>query len=227
MRITPLFLVITALFITCLLTANIIAAKLISVGGFVIPGAIVIFPLSYVFGDVLTEVYGFRQARLVVWLGFLCNLLAITAITVVGAIPPFPFWNGDGAEAQKAYDLIFSATPRILAASFIAYLIGEYANSVVLARMKVATGGKWLWTRTIGSTVVGEGLDSTVFITIAFLGTPGFDIPSAIFGQWVLKVIYEAAVTPGTYWLVNFLKAREGIDVYDVDTSFNPLPHAN
>ena len=134
---------------------------------------------------------------------------------------------GDGAEAQKAYDLILGSTPRILVASFVAYLIGEYANSVVLARMKVATGGRWLWTRTIGSTVVGEGLDSTVFITLAFYGMPGFDIPSAIMAQWILKVIYETAVTPFTYWLVTYLKAREGIDVYDADTSFNPLPLAH
>ncbi|MCX6023948.1 MAG: queuosine precursor transporter [Chloroflexi bacterium] len=219
MTLTPLFLVITSLFITCLLASNIIATKLITVAGVVMPAGIIIFPISYIFGDVLTEVYGFRQARMVIWLGFACNLLAVAAIAAAGALPPFEFWDG-----QAAYDRILGVTPRILAASFLAYLIGEIANATVLARMKVMTKGRWLWSRTIGSTVVGEGLDSAVFITLAFIGTPGFDIGAAIMGQWIVKVLYEAAATPGTYWLVNFLKRREGIDVYDGAARFNPLP---
>ncbi|MBI4499136.1 MAG: queuosine precursor transporter [Chloroflexi bacterium] len=218
-RTTPLFVIITALFITSLITSNIIAVKLIGVAGLVLPAAIIIFPVSYIFGDVLTEVYGYRQARLVIWLGFCCNLVAVVAIWVGGLLPPAAFWDG-----QEAYDRILGWTPRLLAASFVAYLVGEFANSVVLARMKVATGGKWLWSRTIGSTVVGQGLDSAVFITAAFAGVlPAAALVSAVLSQWLVKVVYEAAATPLTYALVGFLKRREGLDTYDYDTDFNPL----
>ena len=219
MKITPLFGVITALFITCLITSNIIAVKLIEVADMILPAAIIIFPVSYIFGDVLTEVYGFRQARLVIWLGFLCNLVAVAAIAAGGALPAAVFWDG-----QDAYDRILGFAPRLLAASFVAYLVGEFANSVVLARMKVATRGRWLWSRTIGSTVVGQGLDSAVFITLAFAGAlPVAALVSAVLSQWLVKVLYETTATPFTYLLVDFLKRREGIDTYDHDTDFNPL----
>ncbi len=213
------FVLVVAVFVTCLMTANIIAAKLISVFGMVLPAAIVIFPLSYVFGDVLTEVYGYRRARRVIWLGFLCNLILVAAVWVSGMLPPAPFWDG-----QAAYERILGCTPRILGASFVAYLVGEFANSLVLAKMKIATKGRWLWMRTIGSTVVGEGLDSLVFMTLAFLGhMPGPVLASAIMSQWLVKSIYEAAITPITYKVVYFLKEKEGIDTYDYDTRFNPL----
>ena len=213
------FVLITALFITCLITANIIAVKLVSVLGLVVPAAIIIFPLSYIFGDVLTEVYGYRQARRVIWLGFFCNLIAVVAIWVGQVLPAASFWDG-----QAAYERILGYTPRLLVASFLAYLVGEFANSFVLAKMKIATQGRWLWTRTIGSTLVGQGLDSLVFITLAFVGTiPLAGLASAIVTQWLAKSIYEAAVTPLTYGVVNFLKRQEGLDVYDYDTRFNPL----
>lgn len=213
------FLLVVAVFITCLITANIIAVKLITVFGQVLPAAIVIFPISYIFGDVLTEVYGYRQARKVIWLGFVCNLLAVAAIWVGGLLPPASFWQGQGA-----YDTILGYTPRLLLASFLAYLVGEFTNSFVLARMKVATGGRWLWTRTIGSTLVGEGLDSAVFITLAFAGTiPAGGLFSAVFSQWIAKCLYEIAATPLTYLVVGFLKRKEGLDVFDRDTRFNPL----
>lgn len=213
------FVAVTAVFITCLITANIIAAKLVSVFGLVLPAGIIIFPLSYVFGDVLTEVYGYRKARRVIWLGFLCNFLAVGAIWLAQILPPAAFWDG-----QAAYERILGYTPRLLAASFLAYLVGEFANSAVLAKMKIATKGRWLWTRTIGSTIVGEGLDSLVFMTLAFLGQmPLAVLASAIVSQWVMKSAYEAAVTPLTYKVVYFLKAKEGIDVYDYETRFNPL----
>jgi uncharacterized integral membrane protein (TIGR00697 family) len=213
------FVVITAIFITCLVTANITAVKLISVGGVILPAAVVIFPISYIFGDVLTEVYGYRQARLVIWLGFACNLLAVLAIWLGQVLPAASFWGG-----QSAYVQILGYTPRLLIASFIAYLIGEFANSFVLARMKIATGGRWLWTRTIGSTLVGEGLDSLFFITIAFIGTiPTGGLFSAILAQWLVKSAFEALATPLTYGMVNFLKRREGLDVFDYSTRFNPL----
>lgn len=220
MRATPWLLVVTALFVTSLLTANIIAVKLVALGGLVVPAGVVIFPLAYVFGDVLTEVYGYRQARRVIWLGFLCNLLMVAAIWVGGLLPAASFWDG-----QPAYERILGFTPRLLAASFAAYLVGEFANSYALARLKIATRGRWLWTRTIGSTLVGQGLDSAVFITLAFAGImPGVDaLLSAILTQWLLKSAYEIVATPLTYVVVGFLKRAEGLDTYDYDTRFNPL----
>jgi uncharacterized integral membrane protein (TIGR00697 family) len=213
------FVLVVALFVTCLITANIIAVKLVSLGGFVLPAAVIIFPISYIVGDVLTEVYGYRQARRVIWLGFICNLIAVIAIWVGGALPAAVFWDG-----QAAYQRILGYTSRLLAASFLAYLVGEFANSFILAKMKIATGGRWLWTRTVGSTLVGQGLDSLVFITLAFVGTiPLAGLASAVVTQWLAKSVYEAAVTPLTYGVVTFLKRQEGLDVYDHETRFNPL----
>lgn len=213
------FIIVVALFVTCLITANIIAVKLISVFGLVLPAAIIIFPISYILGDVLTEVYGYRQARRVIWLGFSCNLILVVAVWLGQLLPGASFWDG-----QAAYERILGYTPRILAASFVAYLVGEFSNSFVLAKMKIATNGRWLWTRTIGSTLVGQGLDSLVFITLAFGGTiPLSALASAITTQWLAKSIYEAAVTPVTYKVVDFLKRQEGLDVYDYDTQFSPF----
>jgi uncharacterized integral membrane protein (TIGR00697 family) len=216
---SPYFVCIVAVFITCLITANITAMKLVSAWGLVMPAAIVIFPLSYIFGDVLTEVYGYRETRWVIWLGFACNLLAVIAIWLGQILPAAPFWEG-----QAAYERILGYAPRLLAASFLAYLAGEFANAYVLAKMKIATRGRWLWTRTIGSTLVGQGLDSLLFITLAFVGTiPARELLTAILTQWLAKSLYEAAVTPLTYTLVGFLKRREALDVFDHKTDFNPL----
>ena len=213
------FVVVVAVFITSLIVANITAVKLIGFFGFVLPAAIVVFPISYILGDVLTEVYGYRVARRVIWLGFLCNLLAVAAIILGGLLPAAPFWD-----AQEAYDRILGYTPRLLAASFLAYLVGEFANAIVLAKMKVATNGRWLWSRTIGSTLVGQGLDSLVFIVLAFVGTiPASAMLAAVVTQWLVKSLYEALATPLTYVVVNRLKRSEGLDVYDRDTDFNPL----
>ena len=213
------FVACAALFVTCLLTANTIAAKLIVVGSVVLTAGIVIFPISYVIGDVLTEVWGYGAARRVIWLGFACNALMVAAIWVGGQLPPAPFWKGDAAYAE-----ILGQTPRIVVASFVAYLAGEFANSFVLAKLKIATRGRWLWLRTIGSTVVGQALDSGVFVTLAFAGTvPGGVLAHIVAGQWVFKVLYEAAATPLTYAAVTWLKAREGVDAYDYDTDFNPV----
>ncbi len=213
------FIVISAIFVTCLITANIIAVKLVSVGGLVVPAAVIIFPISYIFGDVLTEVYGYSATRRVIWLGFACNLLAVAAIWSAQVLPGASFW-----EAQSAYERILGYTPRLLAASFLAYLAGEFANSMVLAKMKVATGGRWLWSRTMGSTLVGQGLDSLVFISLAFAGTiPTEGLAAAIVTQWLVKVAYEAAATPVTYIVVGHLKRQEHTDVYDRRTDFNPL----
>jgi uncharacterized integral membrane protein (TIGR00697 family) len=213
------FVGIVAMFVTCLITANVIAVKLVDVRGLIMPAAIIVFPLSYVIGDVLTEVYGYGRARQVIWLGFFCNLVAVLAIWAGQVLPAASFWEG-----QAAYERILGYTPRLLAASFLAYLVGEFANSYVLAKMKIATRGRWLWTRTIGSTLVGQGLDSTVFITLAFVGTiPLAGLFAAIVTQWLGKSLYEAAVTPFTYLIVGFLKREEGVDAYDHGTNFNPL----
>jgi queuosine precursor transporter len=211
------FLVLAAFFVTALVVSNIIAVKLVQISGRVFPAGLVIFPLSYLLGDVLTEVYGFRSARAVIWLGFACNLLAVGAIQIAIALPAAPFY-----EQEQAYEDVLGTTWRIFVASLTAYVIGELANAYVLARMKVATGGRFLWTRTIGSTIVGEGLDSTIFITIAFAGT-GAGLLNPILTTWAIKVGYETVATPLTYAIVNHLKRREGIDVFDRDTDFNPL----
>ena len=214
------YVIVVAVFVTCLIVANIMAVKLIGVFGLVFDAGTLIFPISYIFGDVLTEVYGFRRARQVIWLGFLCNLLAVGVISLGLVLPAASFWEG-----QAAYERILGYAPRLLAASFVAYLIGELANSFVLARMKVATNGRWLWSRTIGSTVVGQGFDSLIFVLIAFYGTiPTSVLLSVILTQWALKSAYEALATPFTYLVVGRLKRAEGVDHYDRDTSFNPLP---
>jgi len=218
-RVSPWFVMIVALFITCLITANIIAVKLISLYGFILPAAILIFPLSYIIGDVLTEVYGYRQARRVIWLGFFCNFITVVAIWIGQMLPSASFWDG-----QASYERILGYAPRLLFASFLAYLVGEFSNAFVLAKMKIATKGRWLWLRTIGSTLIGQGLDSAIFITLAFVGTiPLNALFSAVVIQWLAKSLYEAVVTPLTYVVVAFLKRKEGLDVYDRDTKFNPF----
>ncbi len=223
MRTSPWFLIITSVFVTCLITANIIAVKLVDIGGLILPAAIIIFPISYIFGDILTEVYGYGASRRVIWIGFGCNLLAVVAIWIAGLLPPAGFWQG-----QQAYDTVLGYTPRLLLASFVAYLLGEFANSFVLARMKVATQGRGLWTRTIGSTLIGEGLDSLVFISIAFAGTiPMAALVSTIITQWLFKVVYEILATPLTYLIVGKLKAIEKMDAYDTNTDFNPFTLAD
>jgi queuosine precursor transporter len=213
------FLVIVSVFIGCLLTSNVIAVKLISVLGLVMPAGVIVFPLSYIAGDVLTEVYGYGQARRVIWLGFLSNAIMVLAIWLGQVLPPPVFWDGQGA-----YERILGYTPRLLVASLLAYLVGEFANSFVLAKMKIATRGRWLWTRTIGSTVVGEGLDSLVFIGVAFSGVlPPGTLASAVLTQWVVKTGYEVVATPVTYAVVRFLKRKEKLDTFDHGTRFNPL----
>jgi uncharacterized integral membrane protein (TIGR00697 family) len=213
------FVTCAALFVTCLLTANVIAAKLVDVAGVMLPVAIIIFPISYIVADVLTEVWGYAAARRVIWLGFACNTFMVAAIWVGGELPPAPFWKG-----QASYVEILGQAPRILGASFGAYLVGEFANAFVLAKLKVVTAGRWLWVRTIGSTIVGQALDSLLFITLAFAGTvPPGALIGIVAGQWGVKVLYEAAATPLTYAVVGWLKASEGLDTFDYQTDFNPI----
>jgi hypothetical protein len=217
MKVSYRFLIITVLFVTCLITANIIGSKVIAFGFVNLPAAVVLFPFSYIFGDILTEVYGYQQARRVIWLGFLCNLIFVVFAWIGQKLPPDPQWTN-----QSAYEAILGYTPRLLAASFLGYLAGEFGNSFVLARMKIITKGKWLWSRTIGSTIVGQGLDTVIFITGAFWGEPFFT-PMMILYHWSAKVLIEILATPLTYATVNYLKKREGVDTYDTAIDFNPF----
>jgi len=219
---------VAAVFVTSLVVANIIAVKLFQVGSIVLPAAVVIFPVSYIVGDILTEVYGYARARRVIWIGFSCNLLAVIAIEISIRLSPVPFWNlgalGSADLSQQAYAAVFGTTPRILAASFAAYLLGEFLNAFVLAKMKIATAGRHLWMRTIGSTLVGQFADSLLFITLAFWGAvPPAALGAMIVTQWLVKSAYEALATPLTYLVVSRLKRAENEDFYDVDTNFSPL----
>ncbi len=219
---------ITAFFVTSLILSNIIAVKLIAVGPLFLPAAILISPIYFIFGDILTEVYGYGRARRVIWIGFGCNLLVVVIIWLSMILPPAPFWRlegfGSSQESQRAYRAIFGFTPRLLVASFIAYLAGEFLNSFVLAKMKIATRGRHLWLRTIGSTMIGQIADSGIFILLSFYGTiPILPLGQMILYQWLMKTAYEAIVTPFTYLAVNYLKRTEQEDYFDHKTNFNPL----
>jgi uncharacterized integral membrane protein (TIGR00697 family) len=222
------FPLVTAVFVTTLIVSNIIAVKVAQIGPLSLPAAVILFPVAYIFGDILTEVYGYAQARRVIWTGFFCNLLAVAAIWIGGLLPAAPFWTAgtlDSAKAaQGAYQAILGFTPRLLLASFIAYLAGEFLNSFVMAKLKVKTQGRFLWLRTITSTLVGQGIDSAIFLTIAFYGIfTTADLGRAILSQWSFKVAYEALATPLTYLVVGWLKRIEQEDVYDRETNFNPV----
>ncbi len=215
--------VITALFVAVLLISNVASAKILALGPFSFDGGTLIFPLSYIFGDILTEVYGYRRSRRVIWTGFGCAALMAAVFAVVGALPPAEGWEG-----QMAYDVILGVTPRIVLGSLLAYWAGEFSNSVILARMKVATNGRWLWTRTIGSTLVGEGVDTLIFAAVAFLGVlPNNLLAALIVSNYVFKVGVEVLATPVTYAVVSTLKRVENEDVYDRQTDFNPFALAD
>lgn len=224
---------VVALLATSLVVSNIIAVRLIAIRlsdaiELTLPAAIVLFPIAYIVGDVLTEVYGYPAARRGIWIAFGCNLLAVVAIWLAGILPPASFWTAgvyeNPEQADQAYRAILGFTSRLLVASFLAYLVGEFLNSFVLAKMKVRTEGRYLWMRTIASTIVGQGADSLIFITVAFYGIlPTSALMTAVVTQWLVKSAYEALATPLTYWVVNSLKRSEGIDVYDRDTNFRPV----
>lgn len=210
---------VTGLFVTVLVISNIIAVKLVTAGPLVLTAAIVLFPLSYILADVLTEVYGYAVARQVIWIGFLCNVVAVCAMMIGGLLPAAPFW-----QEQEAYDAILGFSARLLGASFLAYLGGEFLNAFVLAKLKLRTGGRHLWLRTVSSTLVGQALDSVVFVVVAFAGVlPPPALAVAALSQWAAKSLYEALATPLTYLVVGFLKRSEGVDHYDRGTRFNPL----
>jgi len=211
---------VMAAFVTVLLCANVIgAAKVAQIGGFTFGAGVLFFPISYIFGDVLTEVYGYARARKVVWAGFAALGFASFMSWAVLAFPPAPGWPH-----QAAYETVFGATPRIVLASLVAYFCGEFCNSYVLAKMKLFTSGRLLWSRTIGSTIVGEAVDSAVFYPLAFLGAWETDlVVRVMLSNYLLKVLWEAAMTPFTYRVVNFLKRAESEDYFDRHTDFTPF----
>jgi uncharacterized integral membrane protein (TIGR00697 family) len=217
MNVSYRLVIISAIFITSLITANTIAVKVLSLGPFTVPAAIFVFPLSYIFGDVLTEVYGYRTARWVIWLGFTCNVIFVFFTWVGQILPAADFW-----EAQAAYERILGFVPRIVGASICGYLVGEFVNSYILSKMKILTKGRWLWSRTIGSTVAGQGLDTAIFITLAYIGT-GSPVATMILHHWFVKTAIEIVFTPITYIIINRLKKVELIDYYDYKTSYNPF----
>jgi uncharacterized integral membrane protein (TIGR00697 family) len=214
-------------FVIVLVCSNLIGpAKIVQIdapflGALTFGAGVLFFPISYVFGDVLTEVYGYARARKVIWAGFAGLVFASLMAAVVVALPPAPFWKH-----QAAYEVAFGSTWRIVGASIIAYFCGEFVNSFILARMKIMTAGKWLWTRTIGSTIAGEAVDSALFYPLAFYGTgiiPNDKLPLVMLAQFVAKVAVEVAFTPVTYKVVGFLKRAEHEDYYDRGTDFNPF----
>ncbi len=213
------FDIIVGLFVAVLLISNIASTKIVDIWRFTFDGGTIIFPLSYIFGDILTEVYGYRQSRRAIWIGFLSAMVMSLVLGLVGLIRPAEGW-----ELQEAYMAILGQTPRIVTASLIAYFAGEFSNSFILAKMKVFTKGKWLAARTISSTIVGQVIDILIFVLIAFYGIFSNSLLfTIIVSNYIFKVLMEVAFTPLTYKIVNTLKRAEGVDYYDRKTNFNPF----
>jgi uncharacterized integral membrane protein (TIGR00697 family) len=211
--------IITGIFVAILIISNVASSKITAFGPFTLDGGTILFPLSYIFGDVLTEVYGYGRARKVIWTGLICNLLMAIVFMVVGVLPSAPDWHN-----QQAYDAILGLTPRIVLASIIAYFAGEFSNSFTLSKLKLVTKGKYLWMRTIGSTLIGEFFDTLLFIAIAFWGVlPTSILVPLLISNYIFKVGVEVIFTPVTYLVINFLKKVEHEDHYDRKTNFNPF----
>ena len=224
------FDLVMAAFVTILLLSNIIGASKPSY--IALPGGsewsfgagVLFFPISYIIGDILTEIYGYARARRVIWTGFAALAFMALMAWVVVSLPPAEGWPG-----QESYEFVFGNSWRIVLASMVAFWAGEFANSFVLAKMKLWTRGKHLWSRTIGSTVVGQGLDSLIFYPLAFYGLAGWPpelLWQVVLSQWLIKTAWEALLTPVTYLVINFLKRREGFEVFDTDTNFSPFAHS-
>lgn len=218
-KISVVLYIITVIFTACIIVSNVLAVKIFHFYNLALPAAVIVFPITYIFGDVLTEVYGYKHARLVIWLGFFGNLIFVIFIMLGEKLPPANYWK-----YQNEFSIILGSTSRILIASFCAYLSGEFLNSYVMARIKIITKGKYLWVRTIGSTLVGQFADSCIFIFIAFSGDMATQVLlKVIISQWLFKVIFEIICTPITYFVINRIKKIEKIEIYDYDTSFNPF----
>jgi len=209
------------LFVVILLISNVIAAKFFAIGFLRVSCAQILFPITYIFGDIFTEVYGYSASRRAIWYGFLASFILVGITYVATIIPGAPEYTG-----QVAFATIFKPVGRIVAGSLLAYWCGEFANSFTLAKLKLVTKGRFLWTRTIGSTVVGQAVDTTIVMFAVFWGTPLPVIFNLILSGYLIKVIYETLMTPVTYAVVNFLKRTERVDYFDYDTNFNPFATA-
>jgi queuosine precursor transporter len=206
-------------FVVVLLVSNLVAQKICRFGPLALSGAQLLFPITYICGDVFTEVYGYGASRRAIWLGFFASALLSIMGAIAVALPADPGWHN-----QKAFEIVFGFVPRFVIASLAAYWAGEFANSFTLAKLKILTGGRWLWTRTIGSTVAGQAVDTTLVVVIAFAGViPWSSMLRLMLSAYLIKVIYETLATPVTYAVVGWLKRAEGSDVFDRDTSFSPF----
>ncbi|HTZ57647.1 MAG TPA: queuosine precursor transporter [Acidobacteriaceae bacterium] len=211
------------IFVVVLLVSNLVAQKVCRLGPLTISGAELLFPITYIFGDVFTEVYGYKESRRAIWIGFLASALLSAAGALAVALPADPGWHN-----QAAFETVFGLVPRFVAASLIAYWVGEFANAFTLARLKVLTRGRWLWTRTIGSTVVGQAFDTVLVMVISFAGQVSTTtLVRLILSSYLIKVVYETLATPVTYAGVAWLKQQEGIDPFDTHTDFNPFAFRN
>jgi queuosine precursor transporter len=214
--------VLTTAFVVILLVSNLIAQKACQIGPFVVSGAILLFPITYIFGDIFTEIYGFAASRRAIWLGFFGTILLYLMGAIIIALPAAPGWHN-----QEAFSIVFGFIPRILAASLVAFWAGEFANSYTMARLKLLTDGRKLWTRTIGSTIVGQAVDTTLVIVLTFVGTiPLRTLGRMIVTAYLLKVAYEILATPVTYLVINRLKKAEHADAFDRHENFNPFSFA-
>ena len=217
--VSRLFACLMGVYITCLLLSNLIAGKMMALGSVTLPAAVILFPITYILGDVFTEIYGYKNMRTVIWMGFACSAFAVIIYMITIALPHPDFWGN-----QEAFATVLGTTPRVFAASLIGYLFGEFSNSMILSKLKVKTEGKKLWMRTIGATIVGEAFDTVIFISISFWGTmPTETLLQMMLFQYLFKVCYEIIFTPVTYAVVRKLKKIEDMDTYDTDVNYNPF----
>ncbi len=218
-KVSVLFMMAGILFAACLLVSNILASKIMMVGPWSAPAGVLVFPLAYIINDVIAEVWGYRKARLIIWAGFGVNLLAVLFFSLGILATPAPFYG-----SQEAFSTVLGNTPRIVAASLLAYLVGSFLNAYIMSRFKVLTRGKGFSIRAVVSTLVGEGADSLIFITVAFAGIfPAGVLFTMVLTQAIIKTVYEIAVLPLTVWVVQKVKKLEGEDVFDVEVSYNPF----
>lgn len=218
-QLSPLYVFFGILFTSCLLISNIVSVKLIQLGPWTVTAGIILFPISYIVNDIISEIWGFKKARFIIWCGFLMNLMAILVYSASIAMPPAGFWQG-----QEGFASVLQNTPRLAVSSLIAYLTGSFVNSMIMSKMKIRSRGKNFSLRAILSTLLGESCDSILFITIAFAGSvPGNILIQMIMLQIILKTLYEILVLPLTIWIVNYIRKYEQEDVYDEGVSYNPF----
>ena len=215
--VSRLFAILGIVYVTCLLLSNLIAGKMMALGSITLPAAVILFPITYIMGDVFTEVYGFKNTRTIIWTGFACSAFAVAIYMITIVLPHPDFWGN-----QDAYVTVLSTTPRVFIASLLGYLFGEFSNSMILSKLKVVTQGKKLWVRTILSTVVGEAFDTIIFIAVSFWGTMENSVLlQMMLFQYLFKVCYEVIFTPVTYAVVKWIKKKEDLDTFDTGVKYS------